>query len=259
MAKAKELLKTLPSIGHVPSQLAADPKLFNKRQAKSYGLLQTCLVEVRDTFAKYNQAVTKATVITSMIFAQSGKSEDVKYNRKLKLQLKTTIENQFPTMKNATVELILRAGRSGDFQSLLGIRAGTRTPDAAITRYKKLIAKDGSQADHAMGWARAHPDILAKKKGTGNRVTGSEKSGGLVLKATDPALIEISPASQEAAKVCSKDLVDAFSKAGIKFIDVAKFESAARLVIGKLLDDHTDPKLPIITKKKKSHAGFRQR
>jgi hypothetical protein len=247
-----ELLKTLPSIGHVPSQLA-DPKLFNKRQAKSYGLLQTCLVEVRDTFAKYNQAVTKATVIVSMIFAQSGKSEDVKYDRKLKLQLKTTIENQFPTMKNATVELILRAGRSPEFQSLLGIKPGTRTPDAAIKRYRKISENDGSQADHAMGWARAHPEILNKKKGTGNRVSGSEKSGsGLSVKGPDAELIQISLASQEAAKVCSKDLVDAFSKAGIKFIDVAKFESAARLVIGKLLDDHTDPKLPIITKKKKA-------
>ena len=163
MAKATEVLKPLENV--TPSQLGGS-ELFNKRQMASYGLLQTCLGDVRDSLAKYNEAITEATVIVSMIFTQSGKSDDVKYDRKLKRELKTTIENRVVGLSNGTVELLLRAAREESFQSLLGIKPGTRTPEAAIKRYRKISKKDGSKADHAMGWARAHPEILAKKKGT---------------------------------------------------------------------------------------------
>ena len=249
MAKAIEVLKPLESV--TPSELT---ELFNKRQMRSYDLLQTCLYAVRHSLTQHNDSITKATVIVAMIYkAATPIDEEVaatKYDRKLKRNLKATVNGAVPELGNNAVELILEVARHEGFTSLLGIKETTKSPDPAIKRYKKLSRKEGSGAHHAQGWGRAHPDIL--NRGTGNRVTGSKKGSDLSVKATDAEVIQISPASQEAAKVCTSMLVDNFSKAGINFIDVAKFESAARFVIGKLLDDHTDPKCPIITKKKKA-------
>ena len=250
MAKATEVLKPLESV--TPSELA---ELFNKRQMTSYGLLQTCLTTVRDTLTQHNDAITKVTVIVAMIYkAATPIDEEVaatKYDRKLKRNLKATVNGAVPELGNGAVELILEVARHEGFTSLLGIKETTKSPDTAIKRYKKLSKKEGSGAHHAQGWGRTHSDIL-NRGNTGNRVTGSKKGSDLSVKATDAEVIQISPASQEAAKVCTSMLVDNFSKAGINFIDVAKFESAARFIIGKLLDDHTDPKCPIITKKKKA-------
>ena len=241
MSKTTEVLKPLENV--TPSQLG-NSELFNKRQMASYGLLQTCLGDVRDSLAKYNEAITEATVIVSMIFAQSGKSEDVKYDRKLKRELKNTIENRVVGLSNGTIELLLRAARDESFQSLLGIKAGTKTPNAAIKRYEKLSKKDGSKADHAMGWARSRPDML--NTGTGNRV--AKKKTGLETKTIGPVIITI--ASQEVAKHVTEHLVTAFTGAGCKFKDMSAFKSAAHLVIGQLLDEHTDQKMEILKKKK---------
>ena len=244
MAKATEVLKPLESV--TPSELA---ELFNKRQMTSYGLLQTCLKTVRDTLKQHNNAITKATVIVAMIYkAATPIDEEVaatKYDRKLKRNLKATVNGAVPELGNNAVELILEVARHDGFTSLLGIKPTTKTPDTAIKRYKKLSASEGSSAHHAQGWGRAHPDIL-NRGNTGNRVT--KKKSPHDVKGTTP--VTISLASQEVAKDATDQLVDKFTDAGCKFKDVSAFKSDAHFVIGTLLDKHTDHKMEIHKKKK---------
>jgi hypothetical protein len=101
---------------------------------------------------------------------------------------------------------------------------------------------------------------MLNRGNTGNRVSG-KKDDGHDVKATAPVIITLT--SQEVAKDVTDQLIDKFTDAGCKFKDVSAFKSDAHLVIGTLLDKHTDQKMEILNRvgvaPRKSHAGFKKK